>query len=141
MSLDIRELRDDERAALDAGLALAQELIGGTDTYSWSAAQEPYDLVLRDRADPMGEAVIAIALYFGELVRINSGFEWVRVSDEYGEETCLSPPGKSIVCAPISMIQKRLEKPEALNVQEMGEGAIELVLRRVEEGQVGSRGT
>lgn len=36
-------------------------------------------------------------------------YEWGRVSDEYGEETALSPPGLSVVCYAISMLEKRIE--------------------------------
>jgi hypothetical protein len=61
------------------------------------------------------------------------------VIDDNGEETCLSPLGKMIYCAPISMIQKRVRRNEALDIEVLVEETIRTVAAREQSGEYSSR--
>ncbi|MGI9412020.1 MAG: DUF3806 domain-containing protein, partial [Hyphomicrobiales bacterium] len=115
IAMQIRPLSLDEKSALDDGLNLAARLVDGRRPLSSDQIQELYDVMLSKHAD-FAEGLVATGLAFGELIAGKTGFEWVRVSDEYGEETGLSLPGKQIFCAPVSMIQKRIEGAEASDI-------------------------
>lgn len=116
LDLQIRSLNPSERAALNEALGLAVRLVDrptGAD-----AVQELFDSVL-EFDDPPEHVVVALGLSFGQLILELSGFEWVRVKDEYGEETCVGVNNTQVFCAPISMIQKRLANRNRVDVLEL----------------------
>ena len=51
-------------------------------------------------------------------------FEWVRVIDDYGEETCVAAKGFCAFCAPISMIQKRIQRGDLPDFAAMRDATI-----------------
>lgn len=117
-----RALNDEERAALEDGLLLAsklaavENLAGIGAALSMAHVQALYDKALAKKIQ--NDAVLtAIGLAFGQQIIAQSGFEWVHLSDEYGAETVVGPAGKSINCAPISMVKKRLEREEDVDLQ------------------------
>jgi Domain of unknown function (DUF3806) len=57
----------------------------------------------------------------------NGEFEWVRVTDESGEETCVAIQGLSVYCSPISMIQKRLSRRELPDFVELRKSTIAMM--------------
>lgn len=98
--------------------------------------QELYDRAVAEGAkDP--DAVIAIGLAFGEQIVSQSGFAWVRISDQWGDETCVGPEGKEQHCAPISMVQKRLARGEAIDLQSLATQIVGIMKTRLEDGNVG----
>lgn len=139
MSNNLRPLASDEVAARDAGLDLAARLINASRPLRLDQVQALYDAILGGRVDGGGDASIAVGLAFGEQIVSTAAFEWMRVSDEYGDETCVSPPGKEIFCAPISMIQKRLKRREAIDVARLRDEMIEVIQRRIDEESVADR--
>jgi hypothetical protein len=102
--------------------------------------QELYRVVPKNFRD-YEKAQIALSIAFGETIARKTGWEWIRVIDEYGAETSLSPPGFMIACHPISMIQKRLDADETIDVAELRDDTIELIERRIAEGRAGERNT
>lgn len=134
----IRKLSDDERSALEEGLALAAKLVDGEPPLSTVQVQELYNALLTDHPG-YAEGVIVAGLAFGELIAVEGGYEWVRVGDEYGEETMLSPCGTQIVCAPISMIQKRIAASEAINIAELRDETIKMLQRQIDGGDYRKR--
>lgn len=139
MSANLRPLSSDELAARDAGLDLAARLISASRPLRIDQVQALYDALLAGRVDGDGEASIALGLAFGEQIVATAAFEWMRVSDEYGDETCVSPRGKEIFCAPISMLQKRLKRREAIDVAQLRDEMIEVIQRRIDEEAVADR--
>lgn len=135
--MQIRPLADDEIKARDAGLEMAARLVGEPRPLSLAHVQALYDVLLVEEGGT--EALIALGLAFGEQVAAASDFEWVRVSDEYGDETCLAPPRKQIFCAPISMIQKRIGRQERLDIAVLRDETIATVRKRIAEGQAADR--
>src|SRR5581483_1648416 len=108
MGFEIRSLNKEEQAALEDGLRLSEELASTSGTLQPAQIQKLYDTALECAA--LDDAtIIAIGLAFGQDLKLHGGYEWVRVSGAWGEETCLAVPRLTIFCSPISMIQKRLE--------------------------------
>ena len=139
MNSRLRPLLSDEIAARDTGLALAAQLVGASLPLRIDQVQALYDALLTAHVDGGGDASIALGLAFGEQIVSTAAFEWVRVSDEYGEETCVSPPGKEIFCAPISMLQKRLKRREAIDVARLRDEMIAVIHERIDEKDVADR--
>jgi len=75
------------------------------------------------------------------MIAERTGWEWVRVTDEYGAETSLSPPGYMIACHPISMIQKRIAANEPVDLAELRDETIDVIERRIAEGYADERKT
>lgn len=83
--------------------------------------------------------MIATGIAFGELISRKAGYDWVRVIDEWGSETCLSPKGWDGTCHPISMIQKRTARREDIDMGELRDDTIRTVQKRIDAGLVGPR--
>src|SRR5262249_54854926 len=104
----MRPLTKEERADCEENLDLAAHLAGARRPLSAANLQELFDVL--SEGDAPHRAVIALGYAFGELIVRRAGFEWARVSDEYGEETCVAPRGVEMYCSPLDMIQKRIEQ-------------------------------
>jgi hypothetical protein len=66
-------------------------------------------------------------LAFGDELLKHGEFEWVRVTDDYGEETCVAIRGLSVYCSPISMIQKRISRGELPDFVELRKATIAMM--------------
>ncbi len=131
-----RALNAEERDALEQGLALASRLAFLSRPLTMVDVQKLYDDALREKR--IGdEALIAIGLAFGQQIINQTGFDWVRVSDQWGDETCVGPAGKSLNCAPISMIQKRLDRDEAIDLATLAATISRSMNESIERGKVG----
>jgi hypothetical protein len=135
----IKPLSDEELAARDAALEMAAQLVGSELPLDADQVQALYDALLQ--ADVLGDSELAIAggMAFGDLFVAGGIFEWVRVSDEYGEETCVAYRGKSIFLSPISMIQKRLNRQEQLSIAALRDDTAHTIETRIAEGQAADR--
>lgn len=80
--------------------------------------QAIYEIFL-DAEDLHPDAVLSLGLGFGRVLHSRGGFDWVRVTDQYGEETGLQVTGTTVSIAPISMIQKRLNRREKVCLAEL----------------------
>lgn len=57
------------------------------------------------------------------------GLDWAMVEDEYGRDPALRFESTSILLFPLTMISKRIEQGEAVDVQALYDGVIEHVER------------
>jgi len=138
--LDIRPLSDDEEGYRQEALALAANYLDRTTPLPMEKVQELYQVVAENFRD-YEKAQIAVGITFGEMIAERTGWEWVRVTDEYGAETSLSPPGYMIACHPISMIQKRIAANEPVDLAELRDETIDVIERRIAEGYADERKT
>ena len=126
---ELRRLTDSEITALNSGLALASRLAKQESALTLEQVQALYDSALDD-GRPDVERDIAIGLAFGSLIVDEKEFEWARISDKWGDETCVAVVGKNCNAAPISMIQKRLGRAETVDLAELRDGTIRLLRER-----------
>jgi hypothetical protein len=123
MSVQIRSLNDAEFEALEAAIDLATHLTNLSRPLQSMQIQSLYNVIHRSQfRDPLH--VIALGLSFGEELRGHGNFEWVRVIDDFGEETCIAIRGKMACCPPISVIQKRLDRDELPDFVKLREAII-----------------
>ncbi|MBX7496235.1 DUF3806 domain-containing protein [Qipengyuania sp. 6B39] len=85
--------------------------------------QSLYDLALSER-DRRNELLASFGVAFGELFISLGDYEWVHVTDEYGRELSIAVIGTDTVCHPISMIDKRLERGETVDIEWLREATI-----------------
>jgi hypothetical protein len=137
MSFTMKPLTPEESAARDSALEMAATLVGAGRPLTMANVQALYDALLNK--NPSDEALISLGMAFGEQIIARSDFEWVRIIDEYGEETCVAAPGKDIFCPPISMIQKRIRRSEAMNLSEFADGIIEMIREKIAEDKPADR--
>ena len=100
--------------------------------------QDLYD-TLSGQYQEFGEGIIAAGLAFGELLAQKVPLEWVRVKDEFGEETVLAVPGLKVFCSPISMIQKRIKGSEQVSITELCDATASELQRMAASGEYDSR--
>lgn len=67
---------------------------------------------------------------FGDALAQELMLEWVTVEDEYGIAAALNWPGTSILCFPLTMLSKRLERGEEIDVRELFEGVCSMLKER-----------
>jgi hypothetical protein len=140
ITLDIRPLSDDEEVYRQDALALAAHYLDSATPLPIEKVQELYQVVTENFRH-YDKAQIAVGIAFGETIAEKTGWQWVRITDEYGAETSLSPPGYTIACHPISMIQKRIADNEQVDLAELRDETINVIERRIEEGMAGTRKT
>ncbi len=58
----------------------------------------------------------SLGVVLGDALAFYCGMEWVLVEDAYGRDPALSAPGTSILVYPLTMISKRVENGEAVDV-------------------------
>ena len=130
--MEIQPLNPEQQSALNDGLSLAAKLLDKNLPLSEANAQELYDALLKTEKE-FPEGIIGLGIAFGQLIIETTGMDWSRISDEYGEETCLSFPNKQLICAPISMIQKRIEAKEPVDISDFVKGTTKLLQTRYNE--------
>jgi hypothetical protein len=138
--LEIRSLSHDEEGDRQEALALAAHYLDGASPLTIEKVQELYQVVAESFRD-YDKAQIAVGIAFGETISERTGWEWVRVTDEYGSETSLSPPDYAIACHPISMIQKRIATGEPVDLAALRDETIEVIKCRIAEGFAKARST
>lgn len=57
-----------------------------------------------------------MGIIFGDVLVQQCGWLWRMANDEYGRDPCLKVPGSSIVLFPLTMISKRVERGEEVDV-------------------------
>jgi hypothetical protein len=58
----------------------------------------------------------SLGITFGDALAQKLGFEWVAVEDEYGRDPALRLPGTTLLLFPLTMISKRIERGEEVDV-------------------------
>ncbi len=131
--MKISGLTVEQARAVDEAIALAADYLATDPPFSAVEVQRLYDAVARDHPEHV-EAQIAVGMAFGEMIISKADYEWVRVSDEYGEETALCHRAAAVTCFPISMLQKRISKREAVDLVELRDATIAVVEEAVTNG-------
>lgn len=129
----ICSLTAEQGQAVDEAIALAADYLATDPPFSPAEVQRLYDAVARGRPDRV-DAQIAVGMAFGEMIIAKAGYEWVRVSDEYGEETALCHRTAAVTCFPVSMLQKRLSRREEVDLVELRDSTIAVVEDAVTRG-------
>ena len=63
----------------------------------------------------------SLGVAFGDALAQQLMLDWVVVDDEFGRSAALSWPGTSLICSPITMISKRIEDGEEIDVRDLFE--------------------
>lgn len=66
----------------------------------------------------------SLGITLGDAFVQRCGFEWVAVEDEFGRDPALRLPGTTIILFPLTMISKRIERGETVNVYELIDGVV-----------------
>ena len=64
----------------------------------------------------------SLGITLGDALVQRHGFEWVTVEDEYGRDPAIRLVGTSILVFPLTMISKRIENGETVDVYAMIDG-------------------
>lgn len=136
--MNIEPLTNEEEEAREEALQLAAQYLASPLPLTIDKVQELYDVVL-DEFPENSKASIAVGIAFGEAIAEKSGYEWVRVTDEYGAETALAPAGIAVACHPISMIQKRIDANESVKLAELRDETIKVIEDRISLGLYANR--
>ncbi len=131
--MKISGLTVEQAQAVAEAIALAADYLETDPPFSPVEVQRLYDAVARDRSDQV-EARIAVGMAFGEMIVDKAGYQWVRVSDEYGEETALCHRAAAVTRFPVSMLQKRLSRREEVDLVELRDSTIAVVEDAVADG-------
>lgn len=133
-----RELTVAEVEALEAALSFAARIARVERPLSLEQVQDLYDGFLEEEIDD-ADAIMALGLSFGQCLISSGPFEWVRVTDEYGEETSVAVIGATIYIHPISMIQKRLADREKIIVEQLCNDSLSHLGALVDKGNYSTR--
>lgn len=60
-----------------------------------------------------------LGIVLGDALVLECGWLWRMVSDTYGRDPCVKVPGSSMIAFPLTMISKRVERGEAVDVFEL----------------------
>lgn len=131
--MKISGLTVEQAQAVDEAIALAADYLATDPPFSPVEVQRLYDAVARDHSEHI-DAQIAVGMAFGEMIIGKADYEWVRVSDEHGEETALCHRAAAVTCFPISMLQKRISKREAVDLVELRDATIAALEEAVTNG-------
>lgn len=136
----IRDLNDEEQDALVSGRHFFQTLCVKLKMNPQNPAslQQLFDEAVAGQR-PVQEAILSLGIAFGDRMAAEHPLEWVRVSDEFGEETVLARKSSQLIIAPISVVQKRVDSREMWNLSELAERLAALIEEKFESGNYRSR--
>lgn len=60
-----------------------------------------------------------LGIAFGDALVQELGMRWIAVDDEHGRDPALDLPGTSVVVFPLTLISKRVERGESIDVLEL----------------------
>ena len=69
----------------------------------------------------------SLGITLGDAFVQRCGFEWVSVEDAYGRDPALRLPETTVILYPLTMISKRVEKGESVDVYSLIDGVAEKV--------------
>jgi len=117
-------LGPDDFANLDA----ARAWVKGHFTESQDEKYEPIEGKLRVIDAILGNAWIepsetrklqSLGVALGDAIAQKLLLDWVMVDDEFGRAPALNWPGSSLICSPVTMISKRVEEGEKVDVYDL----------------------
>lgn len=130
----IRELNQLDMDDLDAKRAWVRGCFTGNAEEKYAPIEgklRVIDAILANGWVQQSETVKlqSLGVTFGDAIAQKLLMEWVVVEDEMGSTAALRWPGTSIICYPITMISKRVEDGENIDVHDLFEN----VTRRLSE--------
>ena len=75
-----------------------------------------------------------LGVVLGDAFVQEMGFEWVAVEDDYGRDLAVKIPNSSIIVFPLTMISKRLERGEEVDVFDLFNGVAAHVEKLQKQG-------
>lgn len=77
----------------------------------------------------------ALGLAFGEVfIKENAGYDWWMVQDEFGRDPAIRYKQSTLLAYPRTMISKRIEDGESVNVNDLFDGLCRRMEELVEKG-------
>jgi Domain of unknown function (DUF3806) len=61
----------------------------------------------------------SLGVTFGDALAQKLGFVWILIEDEQGRDPALHNPGTTNICYPLTMISKRIERGERVDVRSL----------------------
>jgi len=81
----------------------------------------------------------ALGLVFGRaFIHENTGYDWWMLEDEYGRDPAIRYKRSSLLAFPRTMLSKRVEDGESVNVVELYDGLTRRLTELIEDGWDGS---
>ncbi|RZL34824.1 MAG: DUF3806 domain-containing protein [Pedobacter sp.] len=78
----------------------------------------------------------SLGIALGDYIQYkNNDFHWAVVRDEYGRDMCLQFKTFAITVFPMTMISKRIEDGESVNVAELVSGLVDKVVEISKNGE------
>jgi hypothetical protein len=74
-----------------------------------------------------------LGIVLGQVFAAETPLRWVMVEDEYGRDPALQYPDTTIILFPLTMISKRIEKGQEVDVADLFRGTLEMVAKTREE--------
>jgi hypothetical protein len=71
-----------------------------------------------------------LGVTLGDAFAQHLGLHWVEIEDEYGIDPALRLENTSILLFPLTMISKRIERDEQVNINELFNGIKEIILKK-----------
>lgn len=129
--MTIRAPTSEGAGALGAGLDMAARIADAPRPPELADVQRLCnDFISEDVTDQ--NALIAPGLAFGDDVARHGGLVWVRVIDQHGYETCIAPPHHMTRAAPISVIEKRLKRREAVDLTTLRTATLDTIAKQMQ---------
>jgi Domain of unknown function (DUF3806) len=76
-----------------------------------------------------------LGIVLGDAFVQELGWEWIMVEDDDGRDPAVSVPGTSIIIYPLTMISKRIERGEEVDVFDLFNGIVEMVEDQIIDDQ------
>jgi len=78
----------------------------------------------------------SMGIVFGDVFVQEMGFHWIMVEDEHGRDPALKYQDTSILLFPLTMISKRIEQGETVDVFDLYNGIAELAREKTEDDSI-----
>jgi len=122
--VNCRPLLEHELKYVKDNVALAAAVIQKALPLEFGDLQEIYNALLLED-EPDAQVIAALGYAFGEKFALHDWLDWAMLDDdEYGREIGIRVRGRSLTCAPVSMIQYRLEDRESWDLRELMEATV-----------------
>jgi len=118
-----------DRARLEAQRAVCERYLAGESRTNYATAAGKLGLVRALLAARVFRAeqtyeLECLGIVFGDAMAQEAGLEWAMITDENGRDPVLRVPGSSFLLFPLTMISKRVERGEEVDVFELFEGVL-----------------
>lgn len=79
-----------------------------------------------------------MGIVLGDVFVQDKGFHWIMVEDEYGRDPAIKFEDTSIIAFPLTMISKRIERGEEVDVFDLYNGVADTLIELIEEEKTDS---